>query len=105
MVYEVVYVCVCMHVCVHVYLDKSVLSPCDVVGPISRNVHGIDGTSLGSLQLSEGSSILHLPVADLVVTTTGQDVHTIGPKAHTLEQRVSQHDLTSCVCPTKRVTG
>ena len=99
----VYHICVC--VCVHVYLDKSVLSPSDVVGPIRGNVHGIDGTSLGSLQLSEGRSILDLPVADLVVATAGQDVHPLGSKAHALEERVGQHNLTPCVCPAKGAMG
>jgi len=48
-------------------LEKAVLSAGDVVVSVGGDVHGVDGTSLGSLKLPQNGPVAHLPVPDLVV--------------------------------------
>ena len=38
-----------------------------------------------------------VPIADLVVSSTGKDVVSLSPETNTLEQCVGQEDLTPCV--------
>lgn len=76
------------------YLEQFVITTSDEVVLIWRYIHGIDGSALGALQLSDDLSITAFPVPYLPVCTPGDDLTFLGTVTHGLEKGVRKHNLT-----------
>lgn len=84
------------------YLDKFVISSGNEAVSIAGDIQSINRSSLRSLKLSDERSIKVLPVTDLSVGTTGDDLALVRVVGDGLEESVSKHDLVSHKSPSKK---
>ena len=82
------------------HLDKFISSTSDKV--LSMYIHSVDGLSLTPVQLSDLWSIVCLPVANLPVCTSSDDLAFIRSIAHRTEHRVGKYHLTTNKTPVER---
>ena len=82
------------------HLDKFISSTSDKV--LSMYIHSVDGLGLTPVQLSDLWSIVCLPVANLPVCTSSDDLAFIRSIAYRTEHRVGKYHLTTNKTPVER---
>ena len=82
------------------HLDKFISSTSDKV--LSMYIHSVDGLGLTPVQLSDLWSIVCLPVANLPVCTSSDDLALIRSIAYRTEHCVGKYHLTTNKTPVER---
>lgn len=77
------------------HLHKFVIASTDKILPIVQNIHGVDRTGFGSLQLSDLRGIILLPEGNSTVSPRGDELELIRMEADMHEECVHSHHVYS----------